>query len=98
MTWRSPQSRRVASLAAPVAIDPVGTISTATPTFDWSQVAGADHYYLWVNDQTTGQSQVLNAPHVTGTSFTVAAAQALTPVHSYRSEERRVGAHGQRQD
>jgi hypothetical protein len=95
ITWSSPQSLTIAPLAAPVAVDPVGTITTATPTFDWSSVAGADHYYLWVNDQTTGQGQVLNVPQVTGTSFTVAAAQQLTPGHSYMWWAGAVSGNGQ---
>lgn len=48
---------------------PSGTMATVFPTFTWPAAAGADHYYLWVNDQSTGQVTV-DLSNVTGTSWT----------------------------
>lgn len=31
-----------------------GAVATTLPTFTWSAVAGADHYVLWVSDQSSG--------------------------------------------
>jgi predicted phage tail protein len=53
----------------------------AAPTFSWSAVANADHYDLWVDDLTTGQSQVVRAAHVVGTAFI---ASPLIQGHSYQ--------------
>ena len=51
------------------------------PTFTWSSVAGANHYYVWVNDMTTGQSPAVSNSNVSGTSWTTTT--ALTPGQSY---------------
>ncbi len=55
---------------APVLIGPIGVITTGTPTFSWSAVQGAQRYDLWVNDLTTGQSQVIRETALSTTSFT----------------------------
>jgi hypothetical protein len=47
-------------------------------------VAGASSYYLWVNDLSTGQRQVVNLPGLTTTTVTLTAAQALKPGDSYQ--------------
>ena len=39
---------------AATVVAPMGTISTATPSFSWMAVSGATHYQLWVNDASTG--------------------------------------------
>jgi hypothetical protein len=49
-------------------------------TFNWNAVAGADYYDLWVNDLTTGKSQVLRNAHIVGTSLT----GSLTGGHKYQ--------------
>ncbi len=59
---------------------PSGTIATALPTFSWNSVTGADHYYFWITDATTGQN-VVKLPLVTKTSATLT--QALTLGHTY---------------
>src|SRR5262249_47316052 len=43
--------------AAPTVTAPTGTGNGTTPQFTWTAVAGADFYYLWVDDLTTGTSQ-----------------------------------------
>jgi hypothetical protein len=74
------EDRCLLSLTAPMPISPSGTITTNLPTFAWTSVAGADHYYLYGSDQTTGQT-VVNNSNVPGTSF--APAQALTLGDNY---------------
>jgi hypothetical protein len=57
-------------LGMPTPGAPVGLTASADPTFTWSTVTGADHYDVWANDLTTGQSQVLRNQTVSGTSWT----------------------------
>jgi PKD repeat protein len=54
---------------APTLTAPTGSSAVTTPTFVWTAVAGATRYQLWVNNLTTGQSQVISKK-VTTTSFT----------------------------
>jgi hypothetical protein len=68
--WSSSFDFTVSALAAPALIGPNGVRATATPTFTWTAVAGADHYYVWANDLTTGVSAVLQNQNVHGTSWT----------------------------
>ena len=44
-------------------------------------MTGANHYYLYVADETAGGTAVINDPDITGTSFTPST--GLTPGHSY---------------
>src|SRR5688500_7256209 len=59
---------------------PNGTAATTLQTFNWPAAAGADSYYLWVADQSTGQVAV-NAPNLPGTSLTLTT--PLTVGHDY---------------
>jgi hypothetical protein len=52
----------------PSLVAPSGTISSLTPSFQWSAIGGATGYYLTVVD-TTSQTTVLNAISVAGTSY-----------------------------
>jgi hypothetical protein len=70
--WSAPLSFTLTALPAPVLYQPAGTSSSLTPAFSWSPLAGADHYDLWVNNLTTGQSQALRNQNVAGASFTPA--------------------------
>ena len=77
----------VAPLDAPTLIGPAAGLITAVdgydrPTFTWSSVTGADHYYLYIVDTTTGMVAI-NNPNVIGATFTLSAAQALTPGHTF---------------
>jgi hypothetical protein len=63
------QSFSLAALATPTTPTvPYGNL----PNFSWSSVPGADHYYLYVVDQTTGQL-IVNNPNVPGASWTPSA-------------------------
>ena len=69
---------------SPTPTGPTGAITASagydTPTFSWSSVSGANHYYLYVLDNTTNQP-VVNNSNVSGTTF--AATTGLTPGHSF---------------
>jgi hypothetical protein len=67
--WSTALDFAVAPVGVPVLNGPSASAS-ATPTFTWSAVAGADHYAIWVDDLSTGKSQVLWDPKVTNTSWT----------------------------
>ena len=43
-------SLSAAALGTPAQIAPAGTVTSATPAFSWSAVAGATSYALWVDD------------------------------------------------
>ncbi len=58
---------------APVPTGPASTTVDATPTFDWTDVAGATTYDLWVNNTTTGVSQVIRQSSLTTSEFTPSA-------------------------
>jgi hypothetical protein len=78
--WSGSMDSSIAPLATPTLIGPAGSTTNATPTFSWSAVAGADHYYIWISDLTTGQT--LGSSHVTGTSWTPGS--GMVQGHSYR--------------
>src|SRR5207244_4168848 len=67
--WSTPLDFSVASLAKPSLVGPIGSTSSDRPTFAWNPVTGADHYDVWVNDLTTGQSGVLRKQDVAGASL-----------------------------
>jgi uncharacterized protein YkwD/predicted phage tail protein len=62
-------------VAAPTITAPAASTTSTTPTFAWTAVAGATQYDLWVNNLTTGQSQVIRDQTLTTNSFT-----PLTPL------------------
>ena len=69
-------------------LHPVQT--TPTPTLEWRTLAGAVEYDLWIDNVSTGQSQVVRGQNLAGTSFT-------TPVLDmglYRAWVRGVDASG----
>jgi hypothetical protein len=82
------QTFSLAALSAPTMIGPAADANIPAsagfdmPTFTWSAVAGADHYYLYVVDNNLGQAVIGNA-NVNGTSYTVGAPEALTPGHRF---------------
>ena len=86
-SWSMGQSFTLAGLAAPTPLGLIGTVAASsgfdTPTFSWSAVTGADHYYLYVVDNSNPTTPGLNVPDVSGTTFTPSTSQALTPGHSY---------------
>lgn len=71
-----------------------GASASPTPTISWTPVAGAVRYDLWVNNTSTGQSQVIRQQTLTGTSFTSGALPAGTYtawVQAYASNGRASG-------
>jgi uncharacterized protein YkwD len=62
--------------AIPTIIGPSSPTANVTPTFTWTTSAGAVRFDLWVNNLTTGQTQVIRQPLSTN-SFTPTVAAAL---------------------
>src|SRR3954468_8451350 len=54
------EDRTMPSLAAPI-LSGSTAVQNTRPTFSWIPVVGAASYDLWVDDATTGQSQVVGA-------------------------------------
>jgi len=76
----------VEQMAVPTPTGPTGTMTTDRPTFTWIPLINANFtapgtYTLKVTDKTTGQ--VITIGKLVGTSYTLTAAQALTPGHKY---------------
>lgn len=78
--WNTGQSFTLAALTAPTPTGPSGSIASSTPTFAWSIVTGANHYYLYVVDDTSG-TVAINNPDITTSTFTPGT--ALTLGHEY---------------
>ncbi|HWY85599.1 MAG TPA: hypothetical protein VNX28_02690 [Gemmataceae bacterium] len=68
--WSNTLSFTITALGTPTLIGPSGSVSSAEPAFTWNAVAGADHYDVVVNNQTTGQTSVFRNQDVAGTSWT----------------------------
>ncbi len=95
-TWSSGQTFTLAALAAPVlTAGPSGMVSmsmgTAVPTFTWTSVEGADHYYVWLLDKTTGALVTNKGVSVTTWTWS----SALTVGHSYVFYVAAVSTNGQ---
>jgi hypothetical protein len=76
--WSAGQDFSLAPLAVPTLTGPTGSITATNTTFTWSSVSGADHYYVWITDLTTGQ--VVTNFNVTTSSWATSVAQG----HHYR--------------
>lgn len=63
-----PPDRPIVTGPAPAAGESV--VTDLTPTFSWSTVDRAVAYDLWVNNETTGQVQLIRQTSLTDTSFT----------------------------
>ncbi len=96
-SWSNAQAFSLAALTAPVLSAPSGTIAAGVgfdmPTFSWNNVAAANHYYVWVTDNTTGTA-ALKVDNIAGTTWTPLANQALTPGHRYTSWVAAVSTNG----
>jgi hypothetical protein len=92
--WSAGQSFTVAALGVPTPIGPAGHITSAQPTFNWTAVDQADHYDIWVDDLSTGQSQVLRDTLVTDASWTPPT--GLVQGDSYEWWVRAIGSSGSR--
>ena len=84
IAWSGPRNFTLAALAAPTLSGPGGTIAASSgydlPTFTWNSIVGANHYYVYAVDDSTG-AVIVNNPNVSGTSLTPST--PLTPGHSY---------------
>jgi acylaminoacyl-peptidase len=85
-------------LGAPVPTGPAGTSATDMPTFSWAAALGANitapaSYTLNVTEKSTGK--VLSIGRLTGTSYALTPARALTPGHSYTWSVTAVSTNGQ---
>src|SRR5262249_14688926 len=56
--------------AIPAITGPTSPTGTLTPAITWTASTGAVRYDLWVDDQSTGQSEVIRQPSLTTNSFT----------------------------
>jgi hypothetical protein len=92
--WSLPQQFAIPPLATPGVSGPSGTSNSLLPTFSWAAVDQADHYDIWVDDLTTGQSQVLRNQNVSGTSWTPST--PLVQGHQYNWWVRAVSSSGGR--
>jgi hypothetical protein len=89
--FANPLSFTIATLAAPTAQDPTGSIGSTAPVFTWSTVPIADFYAVLVIDATSNSVAFLN-PHVAGTFL--AAPSALTAGDYYVWLVRALGNNG----
>lgn len=79
--------------AAPEIVAGMGTTLDSTPLLQWTPIAGAAHYDVWVNNLTTGQSGVLRDRTVPQASLTPST--AFTNGHAYLWTVRAVTDDGQ---
>ncbi len=80
--WNAATQFTFALLGSTTLIGPSTPNIGVLPTFTWNAVAGASYYDLWVDDQTTGKSQILRNTHVAANSFT--AVSSLPAGRTYR--------------
>ncbi len=80
-------------LEAPTALTPVGQIIEQQPEFTWTEVAGADHYDIWVNNLTTGETEIIRNSNVADTTF-VPDPGVLQNENRYIWTVRAIGANG----
>jgi uncharacterized delta-60 repeat protein len=64
------------SIGIPSVTGPVGTAPSSTPTITWTALADATRYELWVDNLTTGASQVVRQTNVATNSFAISTALA----------------------
>lgn len=89
--WSVPGSFVVDAVvpASPALFGPGSSTADVTPTIAWSASAGATTYDLWVDNLTTGATQVIRQQSLTTNSFTPADA---LPLGSYRAWVQAAGA------
>src|SRR5207249_3884380 len=81
--WSARQDLTAVALTTPNPVGPLGWIASTTPVFSWAPVPGASRYAVWVDDLTSGASQVLFSSQVT-TPMYQDVAHPLAAGHSYR--------------
>ena len=62
-----------------------------TPVLRWNSLPGSDHYDVWINNLSTGASQVVRNMNVTSTTFT---GPTTLPIGRYRAWVRGIAADG----
>jgi len=87
--WSAADHFRV--VTSPVITGPLGRTADRTPAFSWQGVVGADHYELWVNNTSTGQSRLIHETDITSTDFVPA---TDIPTGAYRAWVRGVDLQG----
>ncbi|MBC7964977.1 MAG: Ig-like domain-containing protein [Fuerstia sp.] len=76
----------------PVAIQsPVTQQNTARPSLTWNSLPGAVKYDLWINDSSTGQTEVVRKVNLTSTTWT---SDTDMPLGQYRAWVRGIDAKG----
>ena len=70
----------------------VQTAATPRPTFTWTAVSNAASYEIWVNNITTGESQVVGTTNISTTSYTM---PVDLPIATYRVWVRGFTSEGQ---
>jgi len=81
--WSPPVDFNIRVLGTPTLLEPSGSILSLTPVFKWSAVADAEEYDLWVDNLTTGQSQVIRVTMGGNTEYTAISNQ-LQFANTYR--------------
>jgi hypothetical protein len=80
------------TMTGPTGPDGSLTITTANPTFTWTEVDRAKTYDLWVNNETTGQIQIVRKTDLDTNSYT---ALDNLPQGLYRSWVRGINSAGE---
>lgn len=84
--WSFVYQFRMDYRVGPTTISPVGITTDTTPTFTWQSIDGAASYDLWVNNLTTGASQVIRTtiPAAQGGAQTTFTPANPLPASNYR--------------
>jgi PKD repeat protein len=69
--WSATLNFSIAGPPAPTFSGPTGEIIDTNPTFGWSATSGATRYDLWVDNVSTGQTQIIRQQNLTTNSYTV---------------------------
>lgn len=69
--WSTPRDFQINT--APVPDAQPSPIYSSTPVITWSDLPGAAKYDLWINNKTTGQSQIIRQTSLNSTSYQVTA-------------------------
>lgn len=67
--WSVPRDLQINTASTLTA--PASSVQTDLPLFTWDPVPGAARYDLWVDNTSTGQSQIIRNSTIAGTSFQV---------------------------
>jgi hypothetical protein len=87
IAWSNGVNFAIAPLAMPTANLPDSAVTSAQPTFSWTAGSGTatppGSYELWILDQNTMNLETIPNLAANATSYTLTAAQALTPGDSF---------------